>query len=114
LWFRFYALYDKVYREDVLAFAYQCCKANGGVVGQSFEDIEKYAVEWWWDEVAREQGPNLSTVSGPARLFAQAGGTAATVSDPHHSGPGGGNGGSPGIRTDFRGGSAAGTVCLSA
>jgi hypothetical protein len=27
--FRFYALYDKVYRKDVLAFAYECCKANG-------------------------------------------------------------------------------------
>src|SRR6266852_4483669 len=31
--FRFYALYDKVYRKDVLAFAYQCCKANGGAAG---------------------------------------------------------------------------------
>jgi len=28
--FRFYALYDKVYRKDVLIFAYACCKANGG------------------------------------------------------------------------------------
>jgi len=28
--FRFYALYDKVYRKDVLRFAYECCKANGG------------------------------------------------------------------------------------
>ena len=27
---RFYALYDKVYRKDVLTFAYECCKANGG------------------------------------------------------------------------------------
>ena len=26
--FRFYALYDKVYRRDVLAFGYECCKAN--------------------------------------------------------------------------------------
>ena len=55
--FRFYALYDKVYRKDVLAFAYQCCQANGGVAGvdsQSFEDIEAYGVERWLDELAQE------------------------------------------------------------
>ncbi len=55
--FRFYALYDKVYRKDVLAFAYECCKANGGaagVDGQMFEDIEAYGVERWLDELAQE------------------------------------------------------------
>jgi hypothetical protein len=55
--FRFYALYDKVYRNDVLAFAYECCKANGGaagVDGQTFEDIEAYGKERWLDELAQE------------------------------------------------------------
>jgi RNA-directed DNA polymerase len=54
---RFYALYDKVYRKDVLAFAYQCSKANGGaagVDGQTFEAIEAYGVERWLDELAQE------------------------------------------------------------
>ncbi len=55
--FRFYALYDKVYREDVMAFAYKCCKANGGaagVDGQTFEDIEEYGVQKWLDELMQE------------------------------------------------------------
>jgi RNA-directed DNA polymerase len=43
--FRFYLLYDKMYRADVLSFAYARCKANGGaagVDGQTFDDIEAY------------------------------------------------------------------------
>ena len=54
---RFHALYDKVYRRDMLAFAYACCKANGGAAGvddQSFEDIEEYGVERWLDELVEE------------------------------------------------------------
>lgn len=53
--FRFYQLYDKVYRQDVLALAYQRCKSNGGVAGvdgQSFEDIKEYGVERWLGELA--------------------------------------------------------------
>jgi group II intron reverse transcriptase/maturase len=55
--FRFYALYDKVYRKDVLTFAYQSCKANGGAAGvdnQTFEDIEAYGAARWLDELTQE------------------------------------------------------------
>ncbi len=57
--YRFYALYDKVYRKDVLALAYERCQANrgaAGVDGQEFDDIEKYGVGRWLDELARELG----------------------------------------------------------
>jgi RNA-directed DNA polymerase len=55
--FRFYLLYDKVYRRDVLEFAYACSKANGGAAGvdeQKFEDIEAYGEQRWLDELAQE------------------------------------------------------------
>jgi len=55
--YRFYLLYDKVYRADILEFAYRCCKANNGaagVDGQSFADIEACGVERWLGELTEE------------------------------------------------------------
>lgn len=55
--YRFYALYDKVYREDILRHAYQVAKANGGVGGVDgieFEDIEKYGEEQFLMELRQE------------------------------------------------------------
>jgi RNA-directed DNA polymerase len=55
--YRFYALYDKVYRWDVLVYAYERCRANkgaAGVDGQTFADIEAYGVGKWLGELAQE------------------------------------------------------------
>jgi RNA-directed DNA polymerase len=52
--FRFYALYDKIYREDILAHAYAQCRSNKGapgVDGQDFLDIESYGLERWLGEL---------------------------------------------------------------
>jgi len=53
--YRFYALYDKLYREDILAHAYAQCRSNKGapgVDGQDFEAIAAYGVERWLGELA--------------------------------------------------------------
>jgi RNA-directed DNA polymerase len=55
--FRFYALYDKIYREDVLWVAHRRCFINqgaAGVDGQTFKDIEAYGVSKWLGELAEE------------------------------------------------------------
>ena len=48
--YRFYSLYDKIYREDILAHAYELAKANQGAPGidqQSFEEIESGGRQKW-------------------------------------------------------------------
>ena len=55
--FRFYQLYDKVYREDVLWRAWSLSKANHGVPGVdgiSFEDIEEAGVGKWLDGLRKD------------------------------------------------------------
>jgi RNA-directed DNA polymerase len=53
--YRFYALYDKISRDDILAHAYAQCRSNKGapgVDGQDFADIEAYGVQRWLGELA--------------------------------------------------------------
>jgi RNA-directed DNA polymerase len=55
--YRFYLLYDKIYREDILAHAYQLAKANAGapgVDGQAFREIESRGLEEWLAGIREE------------------------------------------------------------
>ena len=55
--YRFYMLYDKIYREDVVAHAYELARSNKGapgVDGQTFERIESAGLGEWLTGIRQE------------------------------------------------------------
>src|SRR5215831_17358144 len=55
--YRFYLLYDKIYREDILAYAYELARANAGapgVDGITFAMIEAAGLKEWLAEIGNE------------------------------------------------------------
>jgi len=55
--YRFYTLWDKLYRADILWIAYRRCKRNGGSHGvdhETFVDIETTGVEEWLGKLRQE------------------------------------------------------------
>jgi RNA-directed DNA polymerase len=67
--YRFYMLYDKIYREDILLHAYELARANKGAPGmdgQSFEQIESSGVEKWLTGI-REELRNKTYQPQPVR-----------------------------------------------
>ncbi len=70
--FRFYALYDKIYRLDVLAHAYARCRSNkgaAGVDGVTFEDVEAYGEERWLGELAQQLRDGTYRPGAVRRVF---------------------------------------------
>ena len=55
--YRFYLLYDKIYRADILAHAYALAEANEGapgVDGVTFEKVEAAGLEGWLKALGEE------------------------------------------------------------
>ena len=67
--YRFYLLYDKIYREDILVHAYELARANKGAPGadgQSFADIESKGLGEWLTGI-REELRNKTYQPQPVR-----------------------------------------------
>jgi RNA-directed DNA polymerase len=70
--YRFYALYDKIDRRDVLDFTYERCRANGGapgIAGQSFAEIEASGKDRGLDDLAEELRKETYQPQPVRRLF---------------------------------------------
>jgi RNA-directed DNA polymerase len=70
--YRFYALYDKVCRRDVLTYAYERCRRNAGapgVDGQTFEAIEADGLGRWLDALMQTLRDRTYRPSPIRRVF---------------------------------------------
>jgi len=70
--FRFYSLYDKMYRKEVLAEAYRKAKANSGacgVDGVTFKDIEEKGVPEYLAELQLEMKERRYVVQPVRRVY---------------------------------------------
>lgn len=67
--YKFYSLYDKVYRRDILEYAYLRSRENDGapgIDGMTFDDIEAYGRDKWLDELT-ESLRNKTYLPKPVR-----------------------------------------------
>src|SRR4026207_786710 len=133
--FRFYLLYDKICREDMLLHAWRLCRANGGargVDGVSFEAVEEGGQEEWLAGLRTElvgktyrpapvrrglipkPGGGGGAPGLPARRGRGGAGRRPRARHPDDPGPGGADCGQAGAGTDLRGGLRGQRVWLPA
>ncbi len=70
--FRFYALYDKVYRKDIIEFAYKLVKAKKGapgIDGVTFDAIESEGVERFLEHITEELCTNTYKAQLVRRVY---------------------------------------------
>src|SRR3954463_11159542 len=114
--FRFYSLWDKVCRADVLEEAYRACRRNDGAPGcdgMTFNQITAYGAGSMAGRVAAgAAGWRLSATAPAARVDTKEQRRPAPARHPVHPRPRGRDGGAAGAGADLRGGPAAQSVRL--
>jgi hypothetical protein len=111
--YRFYMLYDKIWREDILAHAYEQAQANKGapgVDGQTFEQIESAGLEGWLTGIRQELRNKTYRPQPVRRVMIPKPGGGATARYSFYKRPGGANRSQDRAGADLRG--RYGTKCL--
>ena len=114
--FRFYLLYDKIYREDILEHAYARCAPMGGrrVWTARTSGIEEYGLERWLGELAEAlKEKDVSTGTDQKGLDRKGQRNLRPLGIPTIRDRVVADGGGAGHRTDLRGRSAARAIRIS-
>ena len=106
--FRFYLLYDKICREDILCHAYHLARANKGapgVDGVTFAMIEASGREEWLAAIRKDLVVKTYRPAPVRRVMIPKPGVASGHSASQRSGTGGADRRQAGVGADLRGGS---------